>query len=79
MFELIARLKQRPVAARRRVAFITALSITALIALMWIVWLSMGGIAMRTGKNVPDAGTPAESLWLPLKRAIIDFTGSLFN
>ncbi len=79
MFELIARLKQRPVAARRRVAFITALTVTALIALMWVIWLSMGGMAARTGKDEPTAGTPAESLWLPLKRAVTDFTSSVFN
>ena len=79
MFDLIARLKQRPLAARRRVAFMTALSVTAVIAIMWVTWLSMGGMATRTGADAPDAGTPAESLWLPLKRAISDFAGSIFD
>jgi hypothetical protein len=79
MFDLIARLRQRPLAVRRRVAFMTALSITFTIAVMWIVWLSMGGLAAQTRADVPSAGTPAESIWLPLRRAITDFSSSLFH
>ncbi len=79
MFQLIAKLRQRPLADRRRIAFVVALSITILIAIMWIVWLSVGGITVRTGREKPVGGTPAESLWTPLKSAFIDFTKSVFK
>jgi hypothetical protein len=41
MFNLILRLRARPLAYRRKVAFWSAVGITALITLIWIISLSI--------------------------------------
>jgi hypothetical protein len=78
MFTLITRLQQKSMAERRRIAFAAAFFITAVIALMWAVWLMSGGIAGRSGQEeAPPAVTPAEGVWLPFKRAVGSFFESL--
>lgn len=79
MFELIAKLRNRPLAARRRIAFSTALTITLLIAAMWLTWLFQGGIEARTGDEEQQSATPAESIWLPLRELSSSFFQSLFD
>lgn len=79
MFELIARLRRRPLAARRRIAFITALSFTLIVALMWVLWLTVGGIAIRTGAEEPVGGTPAQGIWSPLRHATEALGKSIFR
>lgn len=43
MFRLIATIQQKPLHERRRFAFWAAFSVTALIALVWVVTLLMTG------------------------------------
>lgn len=72
MFRLIARLQQKTMPERRRIAFVVALLITAAIALMWVIWLTRGGITERVQEKQPTV-TPAEGLWLPFKRVVGSF------
>ena len=77
MFELIGRLRKKNIEERRRVAFMTAFVITAIIALMWFIWLLSGGLSARMKPETPQGGTPIEGVWAPLKRTLRSFIGGL--
>lgn len=70
MFELIARIRSRPVEYRRRVAFFTACGITLFIVALWLVSFLVGSSDGATSPQSTDAPGPFEALWAPTKESI---------
>ncbi len=61
MFDLILRLRARPLAYRRRVALWSTVGITAFIAGVWALSLSVRFDDMRTTPEVSKAPSPFET------------------
>lgn len=63
MFDFIIRLRARPLAYRRKVAFWSAAGLTALIILIWGISLSMrfDDVATSPATNTPEAPGPFET------------------
>jgi hypothetical protein len=78
MFDLIARLRSKSIAQRRRIAFLAALCITAVILLMWLVWLMEGGFSARLSyaTSTPET-TPARDLWAPISGLLRSMSSGL--
>ncbi len=76
MFDLLARLRQRPEKDRRRIAFISALSITGLIILIWALSLVFVRPSVVTDEDA-SVTSPTESVWHQLTTGMQAFIRSI--
>lgn len=76
MFELITRLRAQPVAYRRRVAFFTALGITAVIIALWIISLLVS-FGREDDVVLQQTPGPFETLGSQIRGSFSSFRGFL--
>ncbi len=73
MFELIARLRQRPPHERRRISFLTALTITGIIAILWVVSLFVRFGSTDSEVKTTTAPSPTQSVMTQIRGAFDSF------
>ncbi|MEK7606140.1 MAG: hypothetical protein AAB458_00895 [Patescibacteria group bacterium] len=62
LFQTLRKIHERPLHERRRIAFLTALSLTFFVALLWFVTLAVRSDREPTQPTQPTTQSPFESL-----------------
>ncbi|MEK7578926.1 MAG: hypothetical protein AAB460_00065 [Patescibacteria group bacterium] len=81
MFDLIAKLQQKPEPERRRIAFLVSLVVTGIIVAIWLISLSVrfGSPSKKTEEPSLDKSAPFSALGEQFKSTLDSFQNLFKN